>query len=94
MQKIQYIGSKKFDSTTTFHFYTIDIGGYEMGLEVLDDSKENVMIILFHWPDDYDGKKRLSYYPTQSEGRYFLKVYRSKKGRYFIYKGTRTYLPD
>jgi len=91
--KIQYIGSRAYCKNTDFLFYTIDIIGYEMGLEVLDDQTESVLVTLFHWPDDYDGKQRLSYYPTESEGHSYLKVYGSKRGRYFNYKGTRVYLP-
>ena len=94
MQKIQHIGSRDYDSKSTFHFYTIDQNGYEMGLDVFDDKTKSVMVTLFHWPDGYDGKKRLSYYATQSEGKSFLSVYQTKKGRYFNYKGTRVYLPN
>jgi hypothetical protein len=94
MQTIRHIGSKKYDSASTFHLYTIDMDGYEMGLDVLADKQDSVMVTLFHWPDDYDGKKFLSYYPTQAEGVSFLKVYHLSGKRYFLYKGTRVYLPD
>jgi hypothetical protein len=94
MQNIQYLGTKDntYDNIKN-HFYAIDVYGYEMGLDVHDDKTESVMITLFHWASERH-REKLYYHAADAENCSFLKVYNTKRGRYFNYKGTRVYMPD
>ena len=75
-----------------YHFYIIDVDDYEMGLCVNDDKTEFVLVTLFHWKRGH-GHYDLDYFASDEEQTYFLKVYFSKRGRYFNYKRKRVYFP-
>lgn len=94
MDRSTYLGTYDhcLDASTKFHVYSIfSTATYEMGLCVLDDHKETVMVTLFHFEDGE--KKRLRHSANNEEQVSFLKVYTTKSGRYFSYDRKRIYLP-
>ena len=95
MENIKYIGTRDcLINTSKFHFYTIVINNYEMGLEVLDDRKGTVMVTLFHWENEHE-RVKLRHSVNNTEKLSFLQLYYTKKDRrrYFNYNGTRVHLP-
>jgi len=84
---------------TNFLVYIIDVNGYEMGIEALDNVKEcpnKIMVTLFHWENEGQ-KNNGSHFANNEAKTSFLKVYTDKKGRYFNYsynnKKCKVYIP-